>query len=61
MSEIDLEHTAWDPGCGLTYAEWLRNKNVRGRRYGDSVDETTPHGHVITRHADGRQDVTVNL
>ena len=61
MSEFDPDHTAWDPACGLTYAEWLQAKNTRPVRYGNTIDETTPHGHVITRHADGRQDVTVNL
>ncbi|RCG31993.1 hypothetical protein DQ384_05475 [Sphaerisporangium album] len=61
MSEIDLDETAWDESCGLTYAEWLQAKNVRPIRHGQSISETTPQGHVITRHADGRQDVTVNL
>lgn len=61
MSEFDPEDTRWDPGSGLSYAEWLRSKSVGTPRLGDSISETTPHGHVITRHRDGRQDVTVNL
>ncbi len=61
MPEFDPEDTAWDPASGLTYAEWLQDKRVGAPRLGDSIAETTEHGHVITRHADGRQDVTVNL
>ncbi|MFF3443625.1 hypothetical protein [Streptosporangium sp. NPDC002721] len=26
-----LTPTSWDPACGLTYAEWLRDKSVQAR------------------------------
>lgn len=61
MSEFDPDHTEWDPACGLTYAEWLQAKNARPIRHGNSISTTDERGHVVTRHADGRQDVTINL
>lgn len=61
MAEIDLEDTAWSPESGLTYAEWLQSKNTATLRHGESMTYRTEHGHQVTRHADGRQDVTVNL
>lgn len=29
-----LSPTLWDPECGLTYAEWLRSKNLQARPAG---------------------------
>ncbi len=29
-----LSPTLWDPECGLTYAEWLRDKNLQTRPTG---------------------------
>ncbi len=31
---MDLSPTLWDPDCGLTYAEWLRDKSPQVRPAG---------------------------
>lgn len=61
MPEFDPDHTESEPASELPYAERLKAKNVGQVRYGNSISQTDERGHVVTRHADGRQDVTINL
>lgn len=67
----------YDPASGIPYAEWLKDKGVghmqrtwatkdqvrdARRDDGTRVKETTDQlGHQVTEHADGRQDVNINL